>query len=219
LCPSSESRSNENLNLNRINSNPYVSFSQQQVQDLISQGFNTNYCQSWYMAYTAMTSLHPQRAPDPKDIRYVQGPLRESQILGAAATSKVPLFGDATSNITENPDMVLMPDGTSVVGCKALTDGPVQGVIDGLGGVWTRQNYTDFGPAHGHSRTPNALGGSAMYGNIGFADGHVTVFYDANKDGQFGYTQGIINGMNTLIYDELEPKVFGGWLNHPGLDF
>jgi hypothetical protein len=58
-----------------------------------------------------------------------------------------------------------------------------------------------------------------MYGQIGFADAHVELFKDTNADGQFGYAQGIINGINTLVYDELESKVFGGWLNREGLDF
>ena len=42
---------------------------------------------------------------------------------------------------------------------------------------------------------------------------------DTNNDGQFGYHQGIIQGINTLVYDELEPRVFGGWLSQPGLPF
>ncbi len=219
LCPSSESRSCENLSLARVNAGPYHTFSQDEVLELIKRGFNTNYCQSWYMANTAMTYIYATRAPDPKDIRYVQGPLRDSQIQGSATPSRVPLFGDATSDVSANPDMVLMPDGRSVVGAKALTDGPVLGVMAGLGSVWTRQSYTDFGAAHGRAKTRNTLGGWAQYGNIGFADGHVALFSDDNLDGQFGYSQGIINGINTLVYDELEPRVFGGWLNHPGLDF
>lgn len=219
LCPSSESRSNENLNINRINSNPYQTFSQQEVWELIRAGYNTNYCQSWYMASTAMTSLYPTRAPDPKDIRYIQGPLNDNQILGSATPSRVPLFGDATSDVSTNPDIVIMPDGETTIGCKALTDGPTLSVMAGLGSVWGRQNYTDFGTAHGRSRTRNLLGGTTLYGNIGFADGHVELFKDTNRDGQFGSTQGIINGINTQVYDELEPKVFGGWLNRQGLDF
>jgi len=219
LCPSCPSKSSENLNINRVNSNPYATFSQVEIKDLIERGFNTNYCQSWYMANTAMTSIYPQRAPDPKDIRYVMGPLKEKAIGGSATTSKVPLFGDATSDVSANPDMVIMPDGQSVVGAKALTDGPVLGVLPGLGNVWGRQNYTDFGAAHGKSRSANTLGGYADTGNIVFADGHVSIFFDSKRDGQFGQTQGVINGFNTLVYDELEPKVFGGWLTSGVLNF
>jgi prepilin-type N-terminal cleavage/methylation domain-containing protein/prepilin-type processing-associated H-X9-DG protein len=219
LCPSSQSRSNENLNINRINSNGYTTFSPDDVNELIRSGYNTNYCQSWYMANTAMTSIYQQRAPDPKDIRYLQGPLKESQIQGAAISSQVPMFGDGTANVSENPDIVDLPNGESTPGAKALTDGPVVGVMAGFGSVWTRQNYTDFGPSHGRSRNKNSLGGTAVYGNIGFADGHVALFKDITPDGQFGYTVGINHGINTLIYDELEGKVFGGWLNKAGLDF
>lgn len=224
LCPSSQSRASQNLNLDRVNGRGssrgvYNTFTQDEVNELINRGFNTNLCQSWYMANTGMTSMYPTRAPDPKDIYYTQGPLRDNQILGAASPSRVPLFGDGTSDVSDNPDMVAMPDGTSVVGAKTLSDGPVRGVIDPYGSVWGRQNYTDFGPAHGKSRTKNTLGGTAIYGNLGFADGHVAVFADTVRDGQFGYSQGIINGINTLVYDELEGKVFGGWLNRSGLEF
>jgi prepilin-type N-terminal cleavage/methylation domain-containing protein/prepilin-type processing-associated H-X9-DG protein len=218
LCPSSPSRSCQNLNINRANSNSYQAFSQTELQDLIRQGYNTNYCQAWYMAATATRTIYPAHDPDPKDIRYQQGPLREDRIQGNASPDKVPLYGDGTSDVSGNPDTVLMPDGQLVTGCKALTDGPVQGVMSPYGSVWGRQNYTDFGPAHGKGGM-NLLGADKVYGNIGFADGHVATFTDSNRDGQFGYTPGIIQGINTIRYDELEPKVFGGWLNHVGLPF
>ena len=233
MCPSSPSRSTQNLNLARANNTCYpvtidgVAYSHltlDQIKELISRGYNTNYCQSWYMFGTAPISIFPTRAPSPKDRVFVQGPLRESQIMGAANPEKVPLFGDASSLVTTQPDGtgpddVYMPDGSITPGCKALTDGPAQGIISGYGGsVWARQNYTDFGPTHGKSGL-NLLGNNKVYGNIGFADGHVTSFTDRNKDGQFGHTQAIIQGINTIKYDELEPKVFGGWLNNSGLPF
>ncbi|MFZ4428742.1 MAG: type II secretion system protein [Phycisphaerales bacterium] len=219
LCPSNASRASQNLNVNRANSNGYAAFSQDELTDLIKRGYNTNYCQSWFMGYTATTSMFPTRAPDPKDIRYVQGPLKESQILGAASASRVPLFGDATADVSANPDMVLLPDGTTTPGAKALGDGPIQSVIAPYGAVWGRQNFTDFGAAHGRARTRNSLGNDRLYGQIGFADGHVELFRDTNADGAFGHRQGIVNGINTLVYDELEPKVYGGWLNRDGLAF
>jgi prepilin-type N-terminal cleavage/methylation domain-containing protein/prepilin-type processing-associated H-X9-DG protein len=218
LCPSSPSRSCQNLNINRINAGAFKPFAQSDIDELITRGFNTNYCQSWFMAYTATTYIFPTRAPDPKDTRYVQGPLAEHNIQGTASPSTVPLFGDGSSDLSTNPDTVVMPDGNTVYGCKALTDGPIQGVMAQLGAVWGRQNYTDFGPSHGKG-PKNILGNTSIYGNIGFADGHVAIFKDGNSDGQFGHTAGIIQGINTIVYDELEPKVFGGWLNHPGLPF
>jgi prepilin-type N-terminal cleavage/methylation domain-containing protein/prepilin-type processing-associated H-X9-DG protein len=218
LCPSSPARSCQNLNINRINAGAFRAFSQAEINDLIERGFNTNYCQSWYMAHTATTYLYPTRAPDPKNPLYTLGPLREDKIQGTANPSTVPLFGDGTTDESQNPDMVVMPDGSSVYGCKALTNGPVQGVMAGYGSVWTRQDYTDYGPSHGKGNL-NAFGNHAIYGNIGFADGHVATFRDSNSDGQFGYTGGIIQGIDTIVYDELEPKVFGGWLTNPGLPF
>ena len=223
LCPSSASRSNENLAPDRVGlgggASVWGTYSESELAALISRGLNTNYCQSWYMGSTAMKSMFPAAAPDPKNRVFVEGPLRESKITGAASTSKVPFFGDATSDVTADPDIVNMPDGTRAVGCKALTDGPIQSVLAGFGSVWGRQNYTDFGPAHGSGKQINPLGGRAQYGNIAFADGHVSLFSDTKRDGVFGHTQGIINGVNTLVYDELEPKVFGGWLTRKGLDF
>ena len=223
LCPSSASRSNENLAPSRVGIGGGAAvhgvYTAEELAALINKGLNTNYCQSWYMASTAMKSIYPTAAPDPKNHVFVEGPLRESKITGAATTSKVPFFGDATSNVTANPDLVNMPDGTRAVGCKALTDGPVQSIMAPYGSVWGRQNYTDFGPAHGWGKQVNPLGGRAQYGNIAFADGHVFLFSDSKRDGTFGHTQGIMNGVNTLVYDELEPKVFGGWLSQPGLGF
>ncbi|MCX5688533.1 MAG: hypothetical protein NTV94_01850 [Planctomycetota bacterium] len=121
--------------------------------------------------------------------------------------------------MTANPDTVVLPDGNAVTGAKSPGDGPVQAVMPGFGGVWGRQDFSDFGPSHGTARTRNALGGRAIYGNIGFADAHVELFTDKNRDGQFGHTQGIVNGINSLTYDELEGKVFGGWINRQGLDY
>ncbi len=219
LCPSSMSRSSENLNVGRTNANSYATFTEDQLADLIRRGFNSNYCQSWYMANTAMTSLYPTRAPDPKDIRYVVGPLRESAIQGTASPCVVPLFGDGTTDASDTPYYVTMPNGESVLGAKALTDGPVQGIFAPYGSVWTRQDYTDFGPSHGRSRNKNGLGNYSVYGTIGFADGHVSLFTDKNGDGKFGYAYGINHGVNTIVYDEIEGKVYGGWLTKGELDF
>jgi prepilin-type N-terminal cleavage/methylation domain-containing protein/prepilin-type processing-associated H-X9-DG protein len=233
LCPSSPSRSNENLSIARVNNTPYTvvldgvpytHLAQEQIQTLITQGYNNNYCQSWYMSSTATISIYPDRAPDPKNRVFVQGSLRDSSISGAAAVEHVPMFGDAAALVAtqadgSQPDTVVMPDGSVTPGCKALTDGPEQGIVPGYGsGIWTRQNYTDFGPTHGKGGF-NLYGSDRVAGNIGFADGHVEVFMDRNHDGVFGHTQAIIQGINTIKYDELEPKVFGGWLNRPGLPF
>ena len=191
LCPSSPSRSSENLNPGRIgtSSTGYaividgVTINSQPSPDvaLIQLGYNTNYCQSWYMACTATVSVYQDRAPDPKARAFVQGPLRDSQILGSATPEKVPLFGDGAALVADVddgnyvPDLVTMPDGTQTGGAKALTDGPVAGIVPGYGsGIWTRQDYTDFGPTHGGGGFKiNLYGNNRANGNIGFADGHV----------------------------------------------
>ncbi len=239
MCPSSPSRSSENLRPSRAGSGSAFqmeldgqnvdpsgtdpSTGRPYTATLISQGYNTNYCQSWYMASTAMRSVFPGPAPDPKNHIYVEGPLKDSSIGNGASIDKIPLFGDASS-LDEaqadgsTPDFVIMPDGTETPGAKALTDGPEQGIVPGLGNCWTRQNYTDFGPAHGKG-TLNLFGNDKVNGCIGFADGHVTAFTKRNNLGYFSHTSAIMQGINTIKYDELEPKVFGGWLTKPGLPF
>ena len=218
LCPSSPSRASQNLNITRANDGAYKPFSADQIKELIEKGYNTNYCQSWFMAYTAPKVIQPAGAPDMKDIRYVQGPLREQWIQGAASPDKVPLFGDGTSYPNDAGDSVVLPNGTTVGGAKALTDGPKAGVVPGYGLCWGRQDFTDFGPSHGKGGF-NVLGTNKIYGNIAFADGHAATFTDTNKDGEFGNKPAILQGINTIKYDELEPKVFGGWLNKGGLPF
>ena len=239
LCPSSPCRANQNLALSRATgSGTYtlstvanISGASEKLQTLISRGYNSNYCQSWFMANTEMISVYPERAPDPKNINFLKGPLRDSSLSHAAPPEKVPLFGDAASLISietnssgdltdRSPDIVLMPDGSQAFGCKALTNGPLTGVMDGFGAtqVWTRQDYSDFGPTHGKGGL-NLFGNTKVFGNIGFADGHVDLFKDSNHDGQFAQHQGVIQGINTWVYDELEPKVYGGWLNRNGLPF
>jgi prepilin-type N-terminal cleavage/methylation domain-containing protein/prepilin-type processing-associated H-X9-DG protein len=219
LCPSSESRASQNLNFNRLNTNPHASFSQQEVFDLIKSGLNTNYVQSWYMAMTATKTLFPTASPHPKKVRFASGPLKDSA-LSIAAPERVPLFGDGTSDITSNPDMVEIAPGQLVVGAKALSDGPVQGVMAGFGQVWTRQNYTDFGVAHGgRGKSRNLFGSDKGLGNMGFADGHVNTFRCTSPTGEFQYVGDIIQGINTIRYPDLQDKVFGGWLTRGGLPF
>lgn len=215
LCPSSPARASQNLS---ILGGRTEGVTQQDINDLIKEGYNTNYCQSWFMAYTAPRNFSPGAAPDMKDIRFVVGPLREEFITGAATVDRVPLFGDGTFKPNEAGDQVVLPDGSRTTGAKALTDGPTANAVPGMGIVWGRQNFTDFGPGHGKGGI-NLSGNDKIYGNIGFADGHVDSFKDAKKDGEFGHSSALLNGINTIKYDELEGKVFGGWLNKPGLPF
>ncbi|MBX3358875.1 MAG: prepilin-type N-terminal cleavage/methylation domain-containing protein [Phycisphaeraceae bacterium] len=219
LCPSSVAQSCQNLNLQRANDNPYQTFPQTELDRLIKEGFNTNYCQSWQMAYTATRTLSPGGSPDVKDIRYVQGPLREHWISSDISPSRVPLLADGT--IKTGLDTVSI-NGVLVTGAKATTDGPAVANVPGRGIVWGRQDYTDFGPVHGKGSFMSRGGANhdRIYGNIGFADGHAETFTDTNRDGEFGGTQTAYpGGITALKYHEIEGKVFGGWLSTPGLPF
>ena len=219
LCPSSPAQSCQNLSMssNRVNDSPYHTYTQADLDDLIKQGYNTNYCQSWYMAYTATKTISPATSPDTKDIQYVVGPLRDSAIGAATGGDKVPLFGDGTAKTLV--DIVII-NGEQVTGAKALTDGPKLANIPGRGPCWGRQDYTDMGPAHGKGKfVLSDIGHDKVYGAITFADGHVETFAEKVHDGKWGGVNVMQQGIATIKYDELEPKVFGGWLTRPGLGF
>lgn len=217
LCPGSIAKANKNLNPSRVNDTPYATFSDTDLQDLIRQGYNSNYCQSWFMAYTATRSSSPSTSPDPKNIQQVIGPLKADLVGITASISKVPLFGDGTAAPTDG-DANFTIGGQIYVGARALSDGPVSGFLPGQGSVWGRQNYSDFGAAHNRGGLLR-IGHDKVNGNIAFADGHVETFRERTGDGQFGYKAGIIQGVNTIVYDEIEGRVFGGWLTRPGLPF
>jgi prepilin-type N-terminal cleavage/methylation domain-containing protein len=223
LCPSSPARASKNLNPVRVTpggrSNPDsgATFSDQDLADMIRLGLNTNYCQSWFMAFSGTKTKSPSTSPDPKDIQYVQGPLR-ADIAGAACSlDKVPLFGDGTAEPNAG-DANFTIGGVRYTGARALSDGPISGFIPGQGAVWGRQNYTDFGAAHGKGGF-SFIGHDKVNGQIAFTDGHAATFTDTVRDGAFGYKAAVIQGISTIKYDELEPKVFGGWLTRPGLPF
>jgi prepilin-type N-terminal cleavage/methylation domain-containing protein/prepilin-type processing-associated H-X9-DG protein len=227
LCPGNLSRASQNLEFNRATAGAWAAFTQEEILQLIEQGLNTNYVQSWYMAFTAPISPFPARAgTDMKNPDRKIGPLKESAIRGGASTSTVPLFGDGTAIAIDgslgNVDTVRLPGGGTTPGAKSLTNGPALGVVPpNAGAVYARQDYADFGCAHGRSRTANKIGNFSQYGQIGFADGHVSLFRDMDNDGQFGSAADakLIRGINALFNEELGTKVFGGWVSQPGLDF
>ncbi len=217
LCPSSPTQASQNLSLQRVNSGGYRNFSQDAIDLLIDQGYNTNYCQSWFMAHTATKTLSPATSSDPKRMLTNVGPLNEKNIIGAANTSKVPLFGDGSA-VVLGGDLVTYRS-SQLIGAKALTDGPSVGRVANSGIVWARQNYTDFGPVHGKGGFVPGMGHNRAYGQIGFADGHAETFFDTNRDGEFGGRDVTANGITALKYDEIEGKVYGGWLNRTGLNY
>lgn len=218
LCPSSPAQSNENLSAARINAaGVWRSFSATEVQQLIKDGYNSNYCQSWYMAHTDTRSEDPALSPNPKKKQYNIGPLNDKSLGAAASPSAVPLFSDGTAIV--GGDMVAN-EGELVTGAKALTDGPGLAVRPTGGNVRGRQDYTDFGPTHSKGGiTIVSVGHDKTLGQIAFADGHVAGFRDTTRDGIFGSHGVVRNGWGTIEYDELEGKVYGGWLTHKGLNW
>lgn len=216
LCPGNPAQSSQNLNLGRMNSGGYKAFTQTDVERLIDEGFNTNYCQSWLMAHTGTKSPSPAVSPDPKKIADTIGGLNDRALTANAPSSKVPLFADATVYL--NADTVTYK-GEVWTGAKALTDGPNIGRLPGQGIVWGRQNYTDFGPVHGKGAYLPAVGHNKVYGQIAFADGHVEGFTDSKRDGEFGGKTTTADGVTTEVYDELEGRVYGGWLGRSGFNW
>ena len=218
LCPSSPSRASQALSLTRLASYPGRSNDAAFVSEMIGNGFNTNYCQSWYMAHSAPRN-YANTSADLKNPLYVVGPLKEQFIGAQAGPERVPLFADGTTQFDQSDDVVTTLAGTAQ-GSKTLNDSPTTAFIPGQGARVGRQNYTDFGPAHGKGGYKLGFGHDRVFGAIGFADGHVEVFRDKNGDKEFGFDNGVtIQGITTIRYQELEGKVFGGWLNKPGLAF
>ncbi len=218
LCPSSPSRASQALSWSQLGQNPWRNYTAADISQMVREGFNTNYCQSWVMAHTDLKVVQ-KIGQDVKKKQFSMGPLKDAAIGGSASPSAVPLMADGTSLVGNE---VVSIDGEVVTGAKNLTDGPHAAVASSPvvpGSFWNRQDFTDWGTAHGKS---NLLGGSGhdrILGNIVFADGHVLGFKDVKRDNIFDSTTAVVNGWNTQKYDELEGKVYGGWLNHKGLNW
>lgn len=208
---------------------------EQFVQKLINEGYNTNYCQSWYMAHTETRSRTIDTSLNTKRYRYTitggaarlaadsptLGPLRESDIV-QAKTSNVPMLGDGNI-MTEGatPESVVV-GSTTYLPARSLTDGPVT-APPGLAGTitWNRQNYTDFGPVYGQAGINLAGQPTRQQGQIVFADGNVQTFTDTSRTGTFrnSTTNATFGTIQAIKYDDLEGRVFGGTLKRSGINF
>ena len=215
LNPASPGQHCQNLGLSRINGpTAWKNFTQEDIDDLVKRGFNTNYALAWYTAHTDMLDVSSGR---PNERASTKGPLREQWITANTTTSRLPLLGNGT--VQDRDDSVVV-EGEELPAAKELTDGPLRATGPG-GAVWGRQDYTDWGPNHGKSSTIQRAEYShdKLYGQIVFADGHVAVFADWTRTGTFEATPAQIQGWLTHEYPELEDKVYGGWLTRPGLNF
>ncbi len=149
-------------------------------------GYNTNYCQSWYMIHTQYDG-RTGGVLDADPMYGSIGPLK-STMMAAAGMARVPLLGDARAAWDETFDHVAQGYGEPVRETKSATDGP--GWEERFGGFFTAveyssqtpygiQDWDDFGPAHRkRSRQYNEEHHGFTAGNILFGDGHVAVLYD-----------------------------------------
>lgn len=207
LCPTQVARFNQNLHPSR-NSLPL-----EEIEKLVDQGFNTNYTMAWYLGHSGLKNHRDTGFSQTKNPRYTVGPLN-ARYMGAVSPSRVPLLADARTD-PDDTDSYLTIHGKQERTVKNMTDGPVFAA-----GMWNRQNYVDFGPAHG-AGSPNSKGHTATLGNFLFADAHVENFEDkpgesstGGRDGEFGHR---LDDQGKVVYDELEGRVFGGWLTQNGL--
>ena len=211
LCPTSPAQHNQNLHLSRLNDQGFNTYTMQTRDAAIAAGFDSNYTQSWYMAYTQWKKTRVGQQTQPADPQYgVVGPLRE-QSMGHVSATRVPLMADARVDVssTATNDVIDLASGTEPA-CKSVTDGPTWRV--GLN--WANHDFADFGPAHGGKGGNGARGHDNVYGNILFADGHVDVFQDLNNDQTFNYDPTAAPHTNgTPIYPDFpDNRVFTGEL-------
>jgi prepilin-type processing-associated H-X9-DG protein len=221
LCPTNAGKQTQSYGR-------YPGLTQEMYEDLISRGYNTNYCQTWFMAHTevdpgALKICIRNRWPIAKDhawssfgptpMRTDRGPLRYDR-MGAAGPASVPLLGDGRA---DGADYFRMW-GYEIRETKSVTDagelwfnaaGDLQpGYGYGLKYPYSIQDYDDLGVAHGRERFFNLDKHPFSIGNILFGDGHADSFRDKfNKSTHEEEPDGQLD-----TYD-LGGKVFDGVLS------
>lgn len=200
LCQAAEARSNQNLQMaadgtvnDRLNDNEWKTFSLEERDELISRGFNTNYTQTWYMAYTEYKNRDARSIGDltrGTGGQIERGPLNERYMSGVSP-SRVPLMADGRSDNNEDADGFIEYDNERLYTVKSVTDGPVRLTSGDDAGVFAKASFDDLGPAHGKSalRILSDKIGDRTIGNFLFADAHVESFKDTNGDLEFGEVQ------------------------------
>ena len=186
LCPTAPADYNQNLNISRLNDDGFHTYTVEERDHVIEQGFNSNYTQSWYMAYTQWRNSRFGQQGQPADSqRGVVGPLKESHT-AIVSSSLIPMFADARvdADSLDTNDTIEI-DGQTLPACKSVTDGPTWRIGLNL----ANHDFSDFGPAHGRRKSGFFKGHSNTQGNFLFADGHVSVFDDINGDKTFNYDQ------------------------------
>ncbi|MCG8409573.1 MAG: prepilin-type N-terminal cleavage/methylation domain-containing protein [Phycisphaerales bacterium] len=179
-------------------------------------GYNSNYCQSWYMAHTqydGTTALVFNR-----DLMHgSMGPLKVAMMANADA-SRVPLLGDARAARDEVFNHSAQGYGAPVRETKSVTDGPWW-QDQGSGSYalapyssfrpYGIQDWDDFGPAHRGRPFQNDEEHGFTAGNLLFGDGHAETFRD-----EYDFDGGVIRIRPDGELDswDLRGKVFDGVL-------
>ena len=187
LCPTAPAQYNQNLNVMRLNDGGYGEPFDQESRDLlIENGYNSNYTQSWYMAYTRyINPLLGQTGQPASQQSGVTGPLKLHRIRVVPA-SAVPLMADGRiDGDSDDVNDTITIGGEFLPAIKSLTDGPKWP----LDGRLTAHSFADFGPAHGREQSSFFRGHNRTEGNFLFADGHATTFTDTNGDKTFSYEE------------------------------
>ncbi len=211
LCPTAPANHNQNLNLDRLNDDGFNEYTEEERDRLITAGFNTNYTQSWYMAYTQWKNTRIGRQGQPADSGTgVVGPLKSSHT-SVISSSIIPMMADARvdADSDANNDSITI-DGEVLPATKSVTDGPNWRI----GFNMANHDFSDFGPAHGKRKTGLVKGHTNTQGNFLFADGHVSVFTDVNGDKTFNYDpQSEARARGQAVYPDFDSNsVFYGEL-------
>jgi len=251
LCPSNQARTS--LALSAMDSelgrevDPWESFSDAEVEGLVSAGFNTNYVQSWHMAFTDLTPKWFDLAvfmetPDVMDTdgrgeKQSMGPLRAIDAGRVTSPSKVLLWADAVTDSSTAGDDFAVIGGERIPAAKILTKGPAGKAFPTSGGgsaVPNRQKYDRIGGIHVNRGQPKSgakadqqstFGESA---NVVFADAHVDTYRDVvgTDDGSLGQFEGDKTltraGFRSIFqHDEraFDREVYCGWLTRNGINW
>jgi len=190
-CPSNPAQSNQNLQTaadgssERLNDDPWAPFTVEERDRLIEDGYNTNYTQTWQMAYTDMRNPNA-RSTGELGNPFTVGPLRVSA-LELVSSSRVVLMGDGRSDNAQADDGFIRYEGERVYTVKSVTDGPLRIQSGRHAGIWGQISFDDLGPAHGSGAYKIASGkrSNKSIGNFLFADGHVQSITDVNEDLEF----------------------------------
>ncbi len=221
LCPSNWGKQTQSYGR-------YPGLTQEKYEALIRKGYNTNYCQTWFMAHTevdpqALQLCTKNRWPIAKDIAWCgmspaplrtdKGPLRYDR-MGSAGPAYVPLLGDGRADGAD----YFRQWGYEIRETKSMTDAGAlwpndEGGYDttygyGLRFPYSIQDYDDLGVAHGRARLFNLDKHPFTLGNILFGDGHAESFKD-----KYNKANGEEEPDGQLDTFDLEGKVFDGVLS------